>query len=93
MRLLAAGSNPRDRPDLGWTKFPELEEGAMSDDFVDVGTNDEPRPRWFRVLSISGKDLGLGFQCDRCHYGVAHHAPEKIEHCRTVEKRPFFTAS
>jgi hypothetical protein len=91
----AAGSNPRDGPPVGRTKFPELEkEGcAMSDDFVEVGTNDEPQTRWWRVLSVSGQPLGLGFACPVCHYGFSHHAPPKIKHCRTEESAPFFTAN
>jgi hypothetical protein len=61
-------------------------------DFVEVSSAEEEHPRWFRVLSISGKDLGLGFECPVCHHGFSHHAPSEIEHCRRVEKRPFFTA-
>jgi hypothetical protein len=62
-------------------------------DFIEVTSSEEVQPRWWRVLSISGKPLGLGFACPKCKLGFSHHAPEKIKHCRMVEKRPFFTAS
>jgi hypothetical protein len=64
----------------------------VSDDFVEVGICDEPQPRWWRVLSISGKDIGLGFGCPKCKLGFAHHAPEKIAHCGGIESAPFFTS-
>lgn len=59
-------------------------------DFIEVTS--EGRPRWWRVLSISGKDIGLGFECPRCHLGYAHDAPKKIKHCGEVESAPLLTA-
>jgi hypothetical protein len=48
-------------------------------------------PKWFRVLSKSGRPLGLGFQCPKCHFGYRHSAPLEIFHCGALEKQPLFT--
>jgi len=52
----------------------------------------EEVPRWFRVLTISGKPAGLGFQCPKCHLGFRHSAPEKVFHCGRLEHAPRITA-
>jgi hypothetical protein len=65
----------------------------VSNDFIEVGSSAEQKPRWWRVLSVSGRALGLGFECPKCHYGFNHDAPKEIRHCGTVETAPFFTAN
>jgi len=47
---------------------------------------------WFKALTISGKPAGLGFECEKCHLGYAHDAPERVFHCGAWESAPKFTA-
>jgi hypothetical protein len=34
-----------------------------------------------RVLTLQGKDVGLGFFCPKCRFQITAHAPDKIRHC------------
>jgi hypothetical protein len=43
---------------------------------------------WYKVVTASGKDAGLGFYCNACKLNVVANAPETIRHCRKVETRP-----
>lgn len=47
---------------------------------------------WFKALTISGKPAGLGFECEKCHLGYTHSAPEKVFHCGAWESAPKITA-
>jgi len=47
---------------------------------------------WFNVLTISGKPAGLGYECEKCHLGCRHSAPEKVFHCGAWEAAPKITA-
>ncbi len=48
----------------------------------------EEKPRWWRALTISGRDAGLGFSCPVCGFGYAHDAPDEIRHCGHIEQAP-----
>ena len=42
---------------------------------------------WHRTYGVTGKFLGLGFLCPRCHLHQVI-APAEFFHCGHVEKRP-----
>jgi hypothetical protein len=64
----------------------------MLDGLFRLSTEPQEKPRWFRVLTISGKPAGLGFYCDKCHLSVPHDAPDEVFHCGAKEKAPLITA-
>ena len=41
---------------------------------------------WYRVLTLSGKDGGLGFACEKCHLHIKHSAPKRVFHCGQHEE-------
>jgi hypothetical protein len=43
---------------------------------------------WHRVRTISGKDAGLAFDCDRCALRIPYHAPAVVDHCSTFSQVP-----
>ena len=49
---------------------------------------DESAVHWFKVLTVSGLDGGLGFTCDRCHLSVPHSATRdsQVAHCGGVSQ-------
>lgn len=48
----------------------------------------EPQPKWWKALTISGADAGLGFYCPKCHLAYPHSAPAEIRHCGAIESAP-----
>jgi hypothetical protein len=47
--------------------------------------------RWWNATTISGKPAGLGFLCPTCGLRFPHSAPDRIEHCGSVECAPTAT--
>jgi hypothetical protein len=43
---------------------------------------------WYRALTISGKDAGLRFECDRCALRIPYEAPAVVDHCSTFSQAP-----
>ena len=60
----------------------------MIDKTVQVAAKILPTGRWSRAYTLSGKQAGLRFECDRCHLVIGFEAPERVLHCGHEEERP-----
>ncbi len=60
----------------------------MIDKTVQVAAKILTTGRWSRAYTLSGKQAGLRFECDRCHLVIEFEAPKRVFHCGHEEERP-----